>query len=165
MDKFEIIKSKIVTKETLKNLLNIWKFKDNKIVFTNGCFDLIHRGHIEYLAKAANLGDILIIGVNTDKSTKKLKGNKRPLQDEYSRALILSSLHFVNNVILFDDDTPYELIKFIQPDILVKGSNYKAEEIVGSDIVKAKGGEIITIDFIEGFSTTNIIKDIVSQID
>ncbi len=165
MDKFEIIKSKIVTKETLKNLLNIWKFKDNKIVFTNGCFDLIHRGHIEYLAKAANLGDILIIGVNTDKSTKKLKGNKRPLQDEYSRALILSSLHFVNNVILFDEDTPYELIKFIQPDILVKGSNYKAEEIIGSDIVKAKGGEIITIDFIEGFSTTNIIKDIVSQID
>ena len=158
MDKFEIIKSKIVTKETLKNLLNIWKFKDNKIVFTNGCFDLIHRGHIEYLAKAANLGDILIIGVNTDKSTKKLKGNKRPLQDEYSRALILSSLHFVNNVILFDEDTPYELIKFIQPDILVKGSNYKAEEIVGSDIVKAKGGEIITIDFIEGFSTTNIIN-------
>ena len=165
MDKFEIIKSKIVTKETLKNLLNIWKFKDNKIVFTNGCFDLIHRGHIEYIAKAANLGDILIIGVNTDKSTKKLKGNKRPLQDEYSRALILSSLHFVNNVILFDEDTPYELIKFIQPDILVKGSNYKAEEIIGSDIVKAKGGEIITIDFIEGFSTTNIIKDIVSQID
>lgn len=158
MDKFEIIKSKIVTKETLKNLLNLWKFKDNKIVFTNGCFDLIHRGHIEYLAKAANLGDILIIGVNTDKSTKKLKGNKRPLQDEYSRALILSSLHFVNNVILFDEDTPYELIKFIQPDILVKGSNYKAEEIVGSDIVKAKGGEIITIDFIEGFSTTNIIN-------
>lgn len=158
MDKFEIIKSKIVTKKTLKNLLNIWKFKDNKIVFTNGCFDLIHRGHIEYLAKAANLGDILIIGVNTDKSTKKLKGNKRPLQDEYSRSLILSSLHFVNNVILFDDDTPYELIKFIQPDILVKGSNYKAEEIVGNDIVKAKGGEIITIDFIEGFSTTNIIN-------
>ena len=160
MDKLEIIKSKIVTKDNLRILLSFWKFKEKRIVFTNGCFDIIHRGHIEYLAKAASCGNILIVGLNTDDSVKRLKGKNRPLQDEYSRAIILASLSFVDNVILFNEDTPYDLIKFVQPDILIKGSDYKPEDIVGYDIVKAKSGEIITVDFIAGYSTTNIIKKI-----
>ena len=163
MNKIEVIKSKIVAEDKLKTLLPYWKFKDKKIVFTNGCFDIIHRGHIEYLAKAASCGDILIIGLNTDESVKRLKGETRPLQDEFSRAMILASLFFVNNVVLFNEDTPYELIKFVQPDILIKGSDYKPEDIVGYDIVTAKGGEVITIDFIEGYSTTNIITKIMNK--
>ena len=163
MDILEIIKSKIVNKDNLKTLLPLWKFKEKKIVFTNGCFDIIHRGHVEYLAEAASYGDILIIGLNTDDSVKRIKGGNRPLQDEYSRAIILASLFFVNNVILFNEDTPYDLIKFVQPDILIKGSDYKPEDIVGYDIVKAKGGEIITIDFVPGYSTTNIIKKITNK--
>ena len=160
MDKLEIVKSKIINKDKLSTLLAFWKFKDKKVVFTNGCFDIIHRGHIEYLAKAASYGDILIIGLNTDDSVKRLKGENRPLQDEYSRAIILASLSFVNNVILFDEDTPYDLIKFVKPDILIKGSDYKPVDIVGYDIVKENGGEIITIDFVDGYSTTNIINRI-----
>ena len=111
-----------------------------KIVFTNGCFDVLHRGHIQYLAKAAALGDSLVIGLNTDASVKKLKGPSRPYLDEDTRALILASLGFVTAVVLFDEDTPYDLIKRIQPDVLVKGGDYKTEEIVGYDMVKAKGG-------------------------
>ncbi len=163
MNILEIIKSKIVNKDNLKTLLSLWKFKEKKIVFTNGCFDIIHRGHVEYLAEAASYGDILIIGLNTDDSVKRIKGGNRPLQDEYSRAIILASLFFVNNVILFNEDTPYDLIKLVQPDILIKGSDYKPEDIVGYDIVKAKGGEIITIDFVPGYSTTNIIKKITNK--
>jgi len=160
MDKLEIIKSKIITMEDLRSRLSLWRFKEQKVVFTNGCFDIIHRGHIEYLAKAAGYGDILIVGVNTDNSTKRLKGNNRPIQDEYSRAIILSSFQFVNNVILFEEDTPYELIKFIQPDVLIKGQDYKPEDIVGYDIVSTKGGKIITIDFINGYSTSSLINRI-----
>ncbi|MBE9469538.1 MAG: D-glycero-beta-D-manno-heptose 1-phosphate adenylyltransferase [Bacteroidetes bacterium] len=163
MDKLELIKSKIIDKVNLKTMLPLWKFKNDKIAFTNGCFDIIHRGHIEYLAKAASCGDKLIIGLNTDESVRRLKGETRPLQDEYSRALVLASLSFVDNVILFNEDTPYELIKFIQPDILIKGSDYKPEDIVGYDIVKDKHGKVITIDFIDGYSTTNIIKKIINK--
>ncbi|MCK5823077.1 MAG: D-glycero-beta-D-manno-heptose 1-phosphate adenylyltransferase [Bacteroidales bacterium] len=163
MDKLEVIKSKIIQKDNLKTLISFWKFKDKKIVFTNGCFDIIHRGHIEYLAKAASCGDILIIGLNTDESVKRLKGETRPLQDEFSRAMVLASLSFVDNVILFNEDTPYELIKIIQPDILIKGSDYKPEDIVGYEVVKDKGGAVITIDFVDGYSTTNIIDKITNK--
>lgn len=158
MDKFELIKSKIQTKDEINPLLSYWQFKDKKVVFTNGCFDILHRGHVEYLAKAASLGDIMILGLNTDASIRRLKGEGRPIQDESSRALIIAALQFIDHVIMFDEDTPYELIKFIRPDILVKGSDYKVEDIVGYDIVKAKGGKIHTIDFVEGHSTTNIIN-------
>ena len=160
MEQLKIIKSKIFTEKSIKSLLSIWKFKEQKIVFTNGCFDLLHLGHIDYLSKAANLGDILIIGLNTDNSTSKLKGPNRPITDENSRAMILASLKFVDAVIFFDKDTPYNLIDFIQPDILVKGSDYKAEDIVGYDIVKAKGGAIETIDFLDGYSTSLIEEKI-----
>lgn len=159
MDYLSFIKEKIITdKEKIFSTLNQWRFKDEKIVFTNGCFDIVHRGHIEYLASAATLGTKLIVGLNTDASVKRLKGETRPVNDEQARALILSALVFVDQVVLFNEDTPYELIKFIQPDILVKGSDYKPEDIVGYDVVKNKGGEIITIELTPGFSTTSILN-------
>lgn len=161
MQKLEIIESRIHTNwDTLKYWLAYWRFHENKIVFTNGCFDLMHQGHIDYLSQAADHGDILIVGLNTDASVKRLKGENRPVQDERSRALLLSSLRFVDAVVLFDHETPYDLIKLVSPDVLVKGSDYSAEEIVGYDIVTAKGGEVITIDYLDGFSTTGLIEQI-----
>ena len=152
----DIIRSKILTKKSLKNQLAVWRFLNKKIVFSNGCFDILHLGHIDYLSKASDFGDILIIGLNTDNSVRKLKGNNRPINDEKARAMILASLQFVSAVVLFDEDTPYDLIKFVQPDVLVKGSDYLEEDIVGYDIVKAKGGEIKTIDLVPDISTTII---------
>lgn len=161
MDKLTIIQNKIITKkEDAFSLLQMWRFKDQKIVFTNGCFDIVHRGHLEYLAKAASMGNKLVIGLNTDASVQELKGPSRPINNEYSRALLLASLGFVDMVIYFGEQTPYDLIQYVQPDILVKGSDYNAEDIVGYDIVKAKGGEIKTLDFIEGFSSSSIIEKI-----
>lgn len=154
------IKSKIYSSDTLDIVLGEWKKKNKKIVFTNGCFDILHRGHIEYLSKAADLGDVLFIGVNTDASVQKLKGNDRPLQDEISRLMILAALDFVDGVMLFNEDTPYELISKIKPHILVKGADYKPEEIVGYDIVKANGGEVKTIEFLPGYSTSAIEQKI-----
>ena len=161
MEKLTFIENKILRLEDLPERLAYWKFKGQKIVFTNGCFDLVHQGHIDYLSKARDLGNILIIGLNTDNSVSRLKGSHRPINDERSRALILASFLFVDAVILFDEDTPYELIKKVQPDILVKGSDYKAENIVGYDIVTAKGGKVETLDFLPGFSTSDIEKKII----
>ena len=161
MDYLPYIKNKIArTQEEASRTLSLWRFKDEKIVFTNGCFDILHRGHIEYLAQAANLGTKLIIGLNSDASVKRLKGENRPVNDENARALALASLIFVDEVILFGSDTPYDLIDYVQPDVLVKGGDYNPEEIVGYDIVKAKNGKIITIDFVEGYSTTSILNKI-----
>ena len=161
MDYLPYIKNKIArTQEEASRTLSLWRFKDEKIVFTNGCFDILHRGHIEYLAQAANLGTKLIIGLNSDASVKRLKGENRPVNDENARALALASLIFVDEVILFDSDTPYDLIDYVQPDVLVNGGDYNPEEIVGYDIVKAKNGKIITIDFVEGYSTTSILNKI-----
>ena len=137
--------------------------RNERIVFTNGCFDLLHLGHVDYLAKAKDLGERLIIGVNTDSSVKRLKGEHRPLQDENSRLHILAALQSVDAVVLFDEDTPYELIKEIEPDILVKGADYKIENIVGYDIVVSRGGSVQTIEFIEGYSTTLIEKRILNS--
>jgi rfaE bifunctional protein nucleotidyltransferase chain/domain len=142
----------------LQDDLNYWKAHNKKIVFTNGCFDILHRGHIEYLINAKELGDILIIGLNSDNSVKKLKGDNRPINDQMSRALILASLMFVDAVVIFDEETPLNLIKMVNPDILVKGSDYISEDIVGYDFVKENDGEILTIDLVQGFSTTDIIK-------
>lgn len=157
------IQNKIVNKQELLSHLEQINMKGKKIVFTNGCFDIIHRGHIDYLSKARDLGDLLIVGVNSDSSVRRFKGNSRPIQDEKSRCLILSAMQFVDFVVLFDEDTPYELIKFIQPDVLVKGADYKIEDIVGYDIVKNKGGEVKTIKFIDGYSTSNIVNRIKQQ--
>ncbi|MCE2740178.1 MAG: D-glycero-beta-D-manno-heptose 1-phosphate adenylyltransferase [Sphingobacteriales bacterium] len=157
MSKHSSVRTKIMeTQQALQSQLDLWRREKQRIVFTNGCFDILHRGHVDYLAKAADLGNKLIIGVNTDASVSKLKGPHRPIQDQESRMLILASLTFVDAVILFDEPTPYELIKLVQPDILVKGSDYQVENIVGYDIVQAKGGEIKTIDFIPGYSTSAI---------
>lgn len=146
--------------QELEAKLQAWQKTGEQVVFTNGCFDILHRGHADYLAKAADLGSKLIVGVNTDASVRKLKGEARPIQDEQSRLFILASLACVDAVILFDEDTPYELIQKVQPDILVKGSDYTPENIVGYDIVSAKGGQVKTIDFIPGYSTSLIEKKI-----
>ncbi len=163
MEKLEILKNKIHPREEISEILSYWKFKDQKVVFTNGCFDILHRGHIEYLSKARDLGDALVIGLNTDSSVKKLKGENRPVQDEYTRALVLASLAFVDLVVFFEEDTPYNLISLIKPSVLVKGGDYKIENIVGNDIVFANGGEVKTIPFVNGFSTTDIIKKGIDQ--
>lgn len=156
MNKLKQLKSKIHTNKTLKRQLAVWAFQNKKVVFTNGCFDILHLGHIDYLSKARELGDVLIIGLNTDKSVRDIKGSSRPITDEQSRATILASLTFVDAIILFGEETPYDLINSVQPDVLVKGSDYKAENIVGYDIVMAKGGEVKTIDFLPGYSTSAI---------
>ena len=160
MTKLESIQRKILIPNRFDSLLAYWSFKEFKIVFTNGCFDIIHLGHIDYLAKAADLGNKLIIGLNSDASTRRLKGPTRPINDEHSRAMILASLSFVDAVVLFDEDTPYNLIKTIQPDILVKGADYKPEDIVGYDIVMAKGGKVETLEYLQGYSTSSIEKKI-----
>ncbi|MCK5076153.1 MAG: D-glycero-beta-D-manno-heptose 1-phosphate adenylyltransferase, partial [Calditrichia bacterium] len=128
--------------------------------FTNGCFDIIHRGHVEYMSRAKELGDFLIIGLNTDNSVKRLKGENRPLVDQESRAIVLSALEIVDMVIFFDEDTPLDLIKTILPDILIKGADYAIEDIVGAKEVLDNGGHVKTIKFVEGFSTTQIINKI-----
>jgi len=161
MDYEKVIKSKIFkSKDELEfaRLLAFWRFKSQQIVFTNGCFDILHRGHFEYLMKAASLGNVFVVGLNTDASVKRLKGKERPIQDEDSRALALASLQFVNAVVLFDEDTPIELIKFIRPDVLVKGGDYAVSTIVGSDVVLENGGKVEIIPFVEGFSTTSLIE-------
>lgn len=137
-----------------------WKSKEERIVFTNGCFDILHLGHVDYLEKARNLGDRLIVGLNTDSSVSRFKGPERPVQDQLSRARIMASLQFVDMVVLFDEDTPKELITSLVPDVLVKGSDYLAENIVGADVVKKAGGEVKTIDLVTGYSTTSIVKKI-----
>ena len=158
MKHLEKIYDKISSRDFLAEKLNLWRKEGKTIVFSNGCFDILHRGHVEYLSKAADLGDILVIGLNTDASVKRLKGPSRPVNDEKARAVVLAALEFVDAVIFFEEDTPYDLIKFVQPDVLVKGKDYKAEDIVGYDIVTNKGGKVETIELVEGFSTTNILK-------
>jgi rfaE bifunctional protein nucleotidyltransferase chain/domain len=158
MTTLEISNNKILDNKVLGNRIAMWRLLNNKIVFTNGCFDILHRGHIEYLSQARDKGDVLVIGLNSDASVRRIKGEGRPVQDEMSRALVLASLRFVDAVVLFDEDTPLELISFAKPDVLVKGADYTEETIVGADVVKANGGEVITIPLVEGFSTTEILK-------
>ncbi len=153
------LSQKLLDKDKLQRELNLWRFKGKKIVFTNGCFDILHAGHVDYLSRARDLGNILILGLNTDASVKRQnKSPERPVNNEQARALVLSGLESVDAIILFDEETPYELIKFVQPDVLVKGDDYKPEDIVGYDIVKAKGGEVISMPLVQGFSTTAIIN-------
>jgi rfaE bifunctional protein nucleotidyltransferase chain/domain len=156
--KLERIESKIIEPDQLDKLLNLWRFKCEKIVFTNGCFDIIHLGHLKYLASAAELGTKLIIGLNTDASVKKLKGNDRPINNEIARASVLAGFSFIDALVFFDTDTPYELIKQVKPNFLVKGGDYKAEDIVGYDIVTENNGQVVTLQFVDGFSSTSIIK-------
>ncbi|MBC7383730.1 MAG: D-glycero-beta-D-manno-heptose 1-phosphate adenylyltransferase [Bacteroidia bacterium] len=160
MSKYSNISLKIYDRAELKIQVKKWNDAGKKVVFTNGCFDLLHRGHVDYLAKASDLGDILILGLNTDASVSRLKGIHRPIQDEQSRLHIIASLAFVDAVVLFDEPTPLALIELVQPDVLVKGSDYQPQDIIGYDVVMAKGGSVKTIDYMEGYSTSLIEKKI-----
>ncbi|MCU4174474.1 D-glycero-beta-D-manno-heptose 1-phosphate adenylyltransferase [Carboxylicivirga sp. N1Y90] len=160
MKELEKIYLKIKSRDEAKSLVEKWNANGEKIVFTNGCFDIVHRGHIDYLSKAKDLGTRLVLGLNTDASVQRLKGPERPVVDEQSRAILLASMQFIDLVVYFDEDTPYELIRTLQPDVLVKGSDYKASDIVGYDVVTGKGGSVETIDFVEGFSTSSIVEKI-----
>src|SRR3954471_13824349 len=152
MQMLDIIRARVLDYKQLGHMLATWRFQSKKVVFTNGCFDILHLGHVDYLSKAADEGDLLVVGVNTDESTQKLKGPHRPINTQQQRAMILASLSFIDAVVLFNEDTPYELIKLIQPDVLIKGADYKPEDIVGSDIVIKKGGVVKTIEFLKGYS-------------
>jgi rfaE bifunctional protein nucleotidyltransferase chain/domain len=152
------IPTKIFTAETLQQQLYRWRLLDKKIVFTNGVFDILHEGHIASLTDAASYGDILIVGLNSDASVKRLKGESRPVNNENSRAILLASLLMTDVIILFEEDTPLELIKSIMPDVLVKGGDYSVEQIAGAKEVIANGGEVKIVPILQGFSTTSIIE-------
>ena len=157
------IKSKIFKIDDFLTIENQWKSIGLKIVFTNGCFDILHLGHIDYLSKARDLGDKLIIGLNSDESVKRIKGKSRPIQDENSRAFILAAFGVVDAVILFDEDTPYNIISKLLPNVLVKGSDYALNEIVGANLVIASGGIVETINFVDGYSSSSIINKIIKE--
>lgn len=152
------IQNKIIGWDEAARLATQYRFRNKKMVFTNGCFDLLHRGHVSYLAKARELGQVMFVGLNTDASVRRLKGANRPLQDETTRALIMASLQCVDHVVLFDQDTPLELITYLLPDVLTKGADYAINQIVGADVVIAAGGSVQTIELVDGFSTTNIVN-------
>ena len=157
MNHLEIFRSKIVAVPELKKLMSKWRFQDYKVAFTNGCFDILHPGHIHLLTSIADLGTKLIIGLNSDESVRLLeKGPNRPLQDQDSRALILASYSFVDAVVLFNESTPENLITQLKPDILVKGGDYAKEEIVGANLVEKAGGKVIVIPLLKGHSTSAI---------
>ena len=160
MSNLNSIKNKIYRLEELKVQINSWRDSGDKIVFTNGCFDLLHRGHVEMLARTSDLAQRLIIGLNSDESIKALKGENRPIENEESRAILLASLSFVDAVILFTEETPLNLIHSLIPDILAKGGDYEVETIVGHKIIKNNGGEVIVVPFIDGYSSTKIINKI-----
>ena len=154
------IQQKIFTRDQLKHFLAAARVTGKTVAFSNGCFDILHEGHIFSLSQAAKEADILVIGVNSDASTKRLKGPERPINNEYSRSLLLAALSIIDAVVIFDEDTPLELIKAVQPDVLVKGGDYTLDEIVGAKEVMANGGKVIINPIIKGFSTTGIIQKI-----
>lgn len=143
--------------------LDFYRFKNFSLVFTNGCFDILHLGHIDYLSKAADLGQILIVGLNSDESIRKIKGNNRPICDIQSRSQVLASLSFISAVVIFEEETPLNLINHIKPDILVKGKDYAIEDIVGATVVNDNGGKVITLDLVKGYSTSQIEQKILGN--
>lgn len=163
MTKLDVAYSKIISPQNIAGLISNYRLNNEKIVFTNGCFDVLHYGHVDYLSKAADFGSKLIIGLNSDYSVKRLKGNSRPINSENARALLLASLFFVDAIIIFDEDTPEKLIKNVCPNVLVKGGDYKLQDIVGADFVIDNGGKVEIIPFVDGFSSTNIINLIGSE--
>ncbi len=160
LNKLEIIQQKIFTLDHLSRLAHQWHMLSKKIVFTNGCFDIMHRGHNTYLLQAAELGNKLIVAVNSDTSVKALKGKSRPVIDEYSRALNLASHAYVDAVIIFDEETPLQLIETLKPHVLVKGGDYTEDQIVGAKEVRANGGEVIIVPFLDNYSSTAIMEKI-----
>jgi len=160
MSHLKKINNKIFSENNLITQVTTWRKSGKKIVFTNGCFDIIHRGHIEVLARSADLGNKLIVGLNSDSSIQKLKGKGRPIIDEHSRAILLAGLDFIDAIILFSEETPLNLITTLKPDILAKGGDYKINTIVGHEIIQKNGGEVILVPFVDGFSSTNLINKI-----
>ncbi len=142
----------------LKPMLHYYRFMDKRVVFTNGCFDILHAGHVDLLFRAAGLGDVLMVGLNTDASVSRLKGPLRPLNDQSARATVLAGLHCVDAVILFDEDTPAGLIETVSPDVLVKGGDYDARDIAGAPFVRSRGGQVVTLPLLEGYSTSRILE-------
>jgi rfaE bifunctional protein nucleotidyltransferase chain/domain len=157
MEKIAWIQHRIYSREQLEKECNVWRATGKKLVFTNGCFDILHHGHLDLLARAADKGNILIVGLNTDASTRRLKGPERPVTNEQDRAFQVASLLCVDAVCLFEEDTPAELIRIVKPDVLVKGGDYTIDKIVGADFVQQSGGEVAVIPFVNGYSTTSII--------
>lgn len=164
--RLDYINSKIVSEIEAKRIIQRWKFKGEKVVFTNGCFDILHKGHVSYLALASSKGNKLVLGLNSDSSVRRQgKGDDRPINDEEARSFVLAALGFVDLVVLFEEDTPISLIENLEPDVLAKGADYDAEQtdstaktyIVGSDVVRNNGGEVVTIPFVDGYSTTSIL--------
>lgn len=160
MHKLSWIQNKIVEPDTLQRRCQIWHSLGKKVVFTNGCFDILHHGHIDLIANAANYGNKLIVGVNTDASVKRLKGESRPVNHELDRVFQLAALMHVDAVCLFDEDTPINLIEMVKPDVLVKGGDYEPDTIVGADYVKANGGRVEIVPFVTGYSTSSTIEQI-----
>jgi len=160
MSHLKTLNSKVYNLDALMTQVEQWKATGNKVVFTNGCFDIIHRGHIEVLARTADLGDKLVIGLNSDQSIQKLKGENRPIIDEQSRAILLAALSFVDAIILFSEDTPLKLISALLPDVLAKGGDYEIKTIVGHEIILQNGGKVKLVPFLDGFSSTTIIHKI-----
>jgi D-beta-D-heptose 7-phosphate kinase/D-beta-D-heptose 1-phosphate adenosyltransferase len=153
----QLAQKKILTKEQAQYVIAGWRLRSKKVAFTNGCFDILHDGHIASLSQAAAEADYLVVGLNSDASTKRLKGEERPINNENSRALLLASLAVVDAVVLFEEDTPLELVKSLLPDVMVKGGDYTVEQIAGAREVIANGGRVIINPIVEGFSTTGII--------
>jgi rfaE bifunctional protein nucleotidyltransferase chain/domain len=154
------LSDKILSNSKILEKVNEWKIEGKSIVFTNGCFDILHKGHLEILTTSASFGDILVVGINTDNSVKRLKGPLRPVNDENFRSTMLASLQYIDAVILFDEETPLNLINTLEPDVLVKGGDYTVEQIVGAETVLQKGGEVKIVPIVKGFSTTKIIETI-----
>jgi D-glycero-beta-D-manno-heptose 1-phosphate adenylyltransferase len=156
MDALSAIQHKIQTRTEAAATVAHWKQEGSRVVFTNGCFDILHYGHIQYLAEARDLGQRLVVGLNASESVSRLKGPHRPINDEKTRTYLLAALQTVDLVVIFEEDTPFDLITALLPDVLVKGGDWKPEQIVGSDVVLARGGEVRSLQFAEGYSTTNI---------
>ena len=154
---------KLKNLSALARIVGNIKKRGQKVVFTNGCFDILHAGHVEYLSKARKMGDILVIGLNSDSSVKKLKGDNRPINNELDRARVLSALYFIDYVTIFNEKTPESLIKKLKPDYLVKGGDWNEEEIAGAGFVKSYGGKVRIVPFVDGYSTTSILKKIADK--
>ena len=161
--KLNKLKAKIFNIKDLSKIINEWRLNGDKIVFTNGCFDLIHLGHLEILARSADLGDKLIVGINSDMSIKKIKGNSRPIIEEDSRAKHLAAIEFIDAVVLFNEDTPYDLINILKPDVLTKGGDYKKNDIVGNQLINKEHGKVVIIPLTQGYSTTSILEKIKNE--
>ena len=153
----DILKRKILSREELLRQIAIWRLKDYRIVFTNGCFDILHYGHIKYLQDAKLASDILVLGLNSDASVKRIKGHKRPANKQLDRSRVLAALSCVDYITVFNQDTPLKLIKLLRPDILIKGGDWETDKIIGAEFVKGYGGRVLTIPYLKGYSTTGLI--------